>query len=179
MICCELKRSTVRQLNSSCLPYYCYFADTGQAIYDQHRSKCHSYGLLGRFWLFFQLLVKALKGHLRTDSVDIFVHRFQRIHPTFRCLSTPTVYRYIDAGLLSLNNSDLPKKLRRRVRSSYVQHDRLNKKLLGKSIEDRPACIDDRITFGDWEGDLVKGKKVVSEPALMTLTGVQLGLSLS
>lgn len=169
-ICRELKRGTVRQLNSSYLPYYRYFADAGQAIYEKHRSKCHSYGLLGRCWLFFQMLVKALKGHLRTDSVDSFIHRFQRMHPTFRCPSTPTVYRYIDAGLLSLDNSDLPKKLRRRVKGSHVHHDRLNKKLLGNSIEERPASVDDRMTFGDWEGDLVKGKKVVSEPALMTLT---------
>ena len=116
------------------------------------------------------MLVKALKSHLRTDSVDSFVHRFQRLHPTLRCPSTPTVYRYIDAGLLSLDNSDLPKKQRRRVKGKYPKHSRLNKKLLGKSIEDRSAAVDDRITFGDWEGNLVKGKKVVSQPAIMTLT---------
>jgi len=169
-ICRELKRGTVRQLDSSYLPYYRYFADAGQAIYEKHRLKCHSHDLLNRCWLFFTMLVKALKEHIRTDSVDSFVHRFRRIHPTLRCPSTPTVYRYIDAGLLSLNNSDLPQKLRRRIKGSRPHHDRLNKKLLGKSIEDRPASINDRITFGDWEGDLVKGKKVASEPAIMTLT---------
>ncbi len=72
----ELERGTVRQLDSDYLPYYRYFADTGQAIYEQHRLKCHSYNLLNRCWLFFKMLVKALKSHLRTDSVDSFVHRF-------------------------------------------------------------------------------------------------------
>lgn len=60
-------------------------------------------------------------------------------------------------------------KLRRRIKSSRKVHQRMNKKVLGTSIDDRPSIIDARTTIGDWKGDLVKGKRVASEPAIMTL----------
>jgi len=166
----ELKRGTVRQLNSDYLPYYQYFADSGQAYYLKHRANCHSNGLLKRCWLFFSMLCKELKKNMRVDSIDSFVHRFQRDYPDRPCPSTPTVYRYIDTGILSLNNSDLPMKLRRRVKGNHQTHSRMNKKNLGTSIDERPSYIADRRKLGDWEGDLVKGKRVASEPAVMTLT---------
>ncbi len=106
-----------------------------------------------------------LKKHFRVDSVDSFVHRFRREHPGKPCPSTPTVYRYI-----ALRNADLPVKLRRRVKSWRNAHQRMNKKVLGTSIEERPEIVDKRTTVGDWEGNLIKGKRTVNEPALMTLT---------
>lgn len=166
----EIKRGTVRQLNSDYLPYYQYFAEAGQAVYEKDRLKCHSKGLLKRCWLFFKLLVQALKTKIRVDSVDSFVHRFHQLYPDKPCPSTPTVYRYIDLGYLDLCNADLPVKLRRRVKSTRRTRSRKNKKILGSSIDERPAIVDQRILVGDWEGDLVKGKRVASEPALMTLT---------
>lgn len=166
----ELKRGTVRQLNSDYLPYYQYYADAGQANYLKHRANCHSKGLLQRCWLFFSMLCKALKAHVRIDSVDSFVHRFRRDHPDKPCPSTQTVYRYIDLGLLDLDNTDLPAKLRRRVKGTRKVHARMNKKNLGTSIDERPDSINERLALGDWEGDLVKGKRIASEPAVMTLT---------
>jgi len=166
----ELKRGTVRQLNSDYLPYYRYYADAGQAIYRKHRANCHSKGRLNHCRLFFSMLCKALKKHVRVDSVDSFVHRFRRDHPDKPCPSTPTVYRYIDMGVLDLDNTDLPAKLRRRIKSPRKVHARMNKKDLGTSIDERPSVTNDRLMLGDWEGDLVKGKRVASEPAVMTLT---------
>lgn len=46
----------------------------------------------------------------------------------------------------------------------------MNKRVLGQSIEERPAGAEKRSELGHWEGDLVKGKRVASEPAIMTLT---------
>jgi len=166
----ELKRGTVRQLNTDYLPFNRYFADAGQAIYQKHRLNCHAKGLLKRCRLFFSMLCKTLKEHIRVDSIDSFVHRFRRNHPDKACPSTPTVYRYIDMGLLDLTNSDLPMKLRRRVKGNHKVHVRMNKKNLGTPIDMRPSVVDKRLSFGDWEGDLVKGKRVASEPAVMTLT---------
>ncbi len=61
-------------------------------------------------------------------------------------------------------------KLRRQVKSKRKAHHHMNKHVLGKSIEDRSMAADERTEIGHWEGDLVKGKRVASEPALMTLT---------
>ncbi|MTV82651.1 IS30 family transposase [Lactobacillus sp. CRM56-3] len=115
------------------------------------------------------MLCKALKRCFRTDSVDSFVHRFQQIHPDKPCPSTPTVYRYIDLGLLPLRNYDLPIKLRRRVRSGRQTHERLNKTILGTSIDERLDVVNQRLSVGDWEDDIVKGKQVANKPAIITL----------
>ena len=44
----EPKRGKVRQLNTDYLPYFRYFADAGQAIYQKHRLNCHAKGLMKR-----------------------------------------------------------------------------------------------------------------------------------
>lgn len=80
------------------------------------------------------------------------------------------MYRYIDDQRLAIRNSDLPAKLRRRVKRPGTKHHRINKKNLGHSIEERPTVVQARQELGHWEGDLVKGKRVGSEQALMTLT---------
>ncbi|MCH5465609.1 helix-turn-helix domain-containing protein [Levilactobacillus tujiorum] len=56
----EVKRGTIRQLNSEYLPYYRCFAESGQIIYEKHRLNCHSKGLLKRCWLFANLLESTL-----------------------------------------------------------------------------------------------------------------------
>jgi IS30 family transposase len=166
----EIKRGTVRQLDYDYLPFYSYFAESGQANHEKMRSHSHSKGLLEPCWLFFSMLHKALQQRPRVDSIDSFVHRFMRQHPEKRCPSTPTVYRYVDLGLLPIRNVDLPMKLRRREKSKRKHHDRMNKKILGTSIDERPDVINNRSRVGDWEGDLVKGKRTSNEPAIMTLT---------
>ncbi|PIO82097.1 IS30 family transposase [Pediococcus damnosus] len=165
----ELHRGTVKQRDTNYLFFTNYYADAGQAIYEKNHSHCHSKGLLRPCKFFFNLLTKALKKHFRSAGVDGFVHQFQAKYPRFKCPSTPTVYRYIDRDLLDVKNSDLPKKLRRRVKGKH-KHSRHNKKILGTSIEERPKSVTERTAFGNWEGDLVKGRRVASEPALLTLT---------
>jgi len=59
-------------------------------------------------------------------------------------------------------------KLRRRVKSARKPHQRMNKKALGTSIDDR--IVDARTTIGNWEGDWVKDKRVAIKPAIMTRT---------
>ena len=170
----EIDRASVRQLHSNRLPFHDYFADAAQAQHEKLRH--HDYRKMhvqGRWRSFFNWLVaKVRKDHagFREQSVDGYVHLFERVYPDIPCPSTPTVYRYIDDDLLPLDNTDLPEKLRRRVKKPGRKHDRQNKRLVGTSIEERPEAVNERKTFGDWEGDLVKGKRTVNEPALLTLT---------
>lgn len=46
---------------------------------------------------------------------------------------------------------------------------RVNKRVLGRSIEERPEAVEDRANFGHWEIDVVIGKKSKGK-ALMALT---------
>jgi IS30 family transposase len=79
---------------------------------------------------------------------------------------TKTLYNYIDLGLIAVKNIDLPMKVRLNTKK---KRSRQNKRVLGRSIEERPAEVEQREEFGHWEIDTVIGKKSQDE-ALMTLT---------
>lgn len=87
---------------------------------------------------------------------------------------TKTLYNYIDSGLLSITNMDLPEKLSRNTKTQKV---RRNKKNFGKSIEERPEDVELREKFGHWEIDSVIGKKKDTEPAVMTIVENKLRMS--
>ncbi|QEA53397.1 IS30 family transposase [Loigolactobacillus coryniformis] len=165
----EIKRGTVTQMSSYGGFTEYYFADTSQIRYEQRRLKCHRKSMLEHNPEFFKQLAIALKTKFRVHSVDSFVATYKRDHPDEYCPATPTVYRYIDQGLLAVANIDLPQKVRRHAKYGSG-HVHKNKKILGDSIEQRPAVANDRSEFGHWEGDLVKGKRTSDQPALLTLT---------
>jgi IS30 family transposase len=68
---------------------------------------------------------------------------------------TETLYNYIDLGLMSVKNSDLPLKLQYNTKSKRA---RKNKRKIGNSIELRPKSVDLRKEFGHWKIDTVIGK---------------------
>lgn len=47
--------------------------------------------------------------------------------------------------------------------------NRENKRILGRSIVERPATANDRSEFGHWEADLVIGSKKKDDDALLTM----------
>ena len=65
-------------------------------------------------------------------------------------------------------NMDLLEKLSRKIKSSPTGL-RPNKRILGRSIENRPKEIEERNTFGHWEIDTVVGNKTKSDAVLLTL----------
>lgn len=77
-----------------------------------------------------------------------------------------TLYNYVALGLLKIKNINLPVKLRRNTK---LHRNRSNKKKLGRSIEGRPAEINERKEFGHWEVDLVLGAKSARDKALLTM----------
>jgi len=83
-------------------------------------------------------------------------------------VSTPTLYRYIDAGFIpGVTNSDLLEKRKHKHKYSKVRASRAP---AGESIENRPQEINDRNTFGHWEMDCVIGKAKGNGEALLVLT---------
>lgn len=79
---------------------------------------------------------------------------------------TKTLYRYVDLGFFEIRNHHLPEKLRRKTKK---QRSRINKRKLGRSIEERPETIESREEFGHWECDLVLGAKTRDDQVLLTL----------
>ena len=141
-------------------------AKTAWKQYKSNRTRC------GRRCDFMEKrkFLKYVEQHFRDDhwSMDscagraVASKRFQRSET----LCTKTLYNYIDYGLLQIKSIDLPVRVSRRTKKQRV---RKNKRILGRSIEERPEDIDKRTEFGHWEIDLVVGKKSAEDEVLLTM----------
>lgn len=161
----ELSRGTVRQLKTGRKPYTAYFPEAGQTAYETNRKNCGAKSKLLVASEFIQFASHMILDHgWSPDAVVGFTrqHEDWAEKPT---VSTKTLYNYIDQSLLRVRNIHLPMKLRRR--ENKVQ-PRRNRKVLGKSITERPLEVEDRQTFGHWEIDTVEGQKS-DDNALLTL----------
>lgn len=84
-------------------------------------------------------------------------------------VSAPTLYRYIDEGLIpEVTNDDLWEKPKRKRQYNKVR--KASKPPRGLSIEQRPAPIASRSVPGHWEIDCVVGKRQGHNESLLTLT---------
>jgi len=81
-------------------------------------------------------------------------------------ICTKTLYNYVDMGRLDIRNHNLPMKLRRKTKKHLLC---LNKRKLGRSIEERPKDVEERKEFGHWECALVIGVKSGQDKALLTI----------
>lgn len=161
----EIRRGTTTQIKQG-KPVQMYIADTGANIYNKNReNSCCTFKRL-ECSEFINYVVDMVKNH--SWSVDACVGyalatgKFERS----QMVCTKTLYNYIDLGLLSVTNADLPIKLRRNTKQSRVKK---HKKKLGKSIAERPDDINTREEFGHWEIDTVIGKKSNKDCVLLTI----------
>ncbi|MFQ5787633.1 MAG: IS30 family transposase [Thermodesulfobacteriota bacterium] len=85
-------------------------------------------------------------------------------------ICTKTLYNYIDAGIFSGISSETLWEKRKRKKGKYRQIRRASlTNRRGKSIEQRPKRANERIEYGHWEGDCVKGPQGKTT-SLFTLT---------
>ena len=113
------------------LTYYKrYFADTGQLVYMRRREASRKPFKLSTAAPFLKYLEKeVLQNKFSPDSVCGRA-KLQNMFPVILC--TKTIYNYIDLGLISIKNIDLPLRIRRRPKK---HHCRKNRRILGDSIE--------------------------------------------
>lgn len=160
----EIRRGLVPQRKSNGQVVIQYIAQTSQIRYLQKRSACRIPTDLSRYdSSFFELLVDGIKKPIsdRITSVDCVVHTFRRENPLLRCPCTKTVYTMIEQGRIpGLKNLDLPMKVRlrpRKKKSSLPKGRDVSS--FGRSISERDPAILLRSRFGDWEFDVVEGRK--------------------
>ena len=162
-ICNEIKRGTVALYGGKVLRYK---AKAGQEAYEKHREQCcRHYSIFEK-----SEFIRYVEKHFREDkwSLDACVGRSltEESFTREQIVCTKTLYRYIDLGLINIKNIDLPDKLRRAPKK---RRNRENKRILGRSIEERPESVDERKEFGHWECDLVIGAKAGQDDALLTM----------
>ena len=74
------------------------------------------------------------------------------------------IYNYIDKGIFyGISRESLPERGERKRKYDKVERKKAARAPQGESIEERPQEINDRQTFGHWEGDCVCGKKRTKE----------------
>ena len=83
-------------------------------------------------------------------------------------ISVPTLYRYLDSGVLSVGNESLISGKRPRRCRKAKPHNIQNP--LAKSITQRPEYVNLRDEVGHWEMDTVVGEKKAGQSCLLVLT---------
>jgi len=106
-----------------------------------------------------------MKEEKFSQDADVCQVRDLELFSPDEMVCTNNLYRYIDAGILMTRNIDLNQKQSLKLRTTNV---RANKRIFGTSIDEQPAEINDRSTFGHWEIDCVLLKKA-KEKVLLTL----------
>ena len=145
-----------------------YDARHGQANYENQRINSHRTPNLLKVRKFLKTVeVRFREEHWSLDAC-VGYSRINREFARHEMVCTKTLYNYVERGILGIKNIDLPQKMKRCPRKGKPRI-RPNKKKFGRSIEERPACVDSRERFGDWELDLVVGSKSGKDHVLMTL----------
>ena len=171
----EIKRGTVTQLkrqnqNGKVYDYYdsVYSADAGQSHYDKERLNSGRRPKWADTDAFTNWADDKMIHEKWSPDVVIGFALNQGLFNSSIIPCTTTLYQWIDRGIMKTTNLDLLEKLSRKIKKQNHKSN-LNKRILGKSIDERPEIIGTRETFGHWEIDTVVGNKVKSDAVLLTL----------
>ena len=145
-----------------------YFWDSAQRQYTERRMHTGAKCKLANCMDFVRYLETKVLGPEKwsLDATSGYADR-HGMFPVIPC--TKTLYNWIDAGLLKIRNIDLLLKVKRRARKKA----RERKKILGRSIDERPDSINQRQEFAHWEGDGIIGSG--KNGHLLTLTERSIG----
>jgi len=161
----EIRKGTTTQIYAK-KKVDIYLASTGKAVYDNNRkNSCRTFKRLQCSEFIDDVTKKIKEDKWSPDACVGRALKAGKFKPS-EMVCTKTLYNYIDLGLMSVKNSDLPLKLQYNTKSKRV---RKNKRKLGNSIELRPKSVDLRKEFGHWEIDTVIGKKSKGEEVLLTI----------
>lgn len=165
----EIIRGTIVRIQNDFCEGGEYRANSAQADYEkQGRNKERSLKIGKDKELEAYIRVKLVKERYSPDAIIGQIKaeglEFERI------ITTKTLYNYIDAGFFAgVSNKNLWEK-RKKKKRGYKTVTRVNTKNRDcRSIEDRPKKIDNRVEYGHWEGDTVKGR-MGTKAGLFTLT---------
>jgi transposase, IS30 family len=157
----ELHRGTVQQMSSELTVYRAYYHDVGQRVYEEHRCNSRQPLKIIKAYDFIQYAEEKLR--VEKLSPDAICGRARREGCFKQIVSTKTLYNYIDQCLLKVRNIDLPLRVKRKTK---VQRDRVNRRLYGMSIDQRPSEVENREEFGHGEIDTIVGKRDTSAALL-------------
>ena len=163
----ELRRGTPKRTSSrGRTPIYT--AKRGQAAYKEHRTHCRKPCKLDDdlFEPFIQWLVNQVREKRWSLDVCVGYAKLHQLFPTDEMVCTKTLYNMLWAGKLPITVFEVPRALSRKQHRKW---NRKNKRMLGRSIDERPAVVDEHEEIGHWEADTVVGKRQGKEAVVFTL----------
>lgn len=161
----ELRRGTgKRNGNRGRFPEYS--AKRGQQNYEINRSRCHKRHKLEENNPFIDWMVKKVKKSGWTLDVCVGYARRHKLFPKENIVCAKTLYNEVWAGNLPIKPMDLPEALSRRPKK---ESSHTNRRILGKSIDERPEEVMERLTCGHWEIDTVVGHRKGKESVVLTI----------
>lgn len=165
----EIKRGTVRLLNSDLSYRKEYCADAGQRIYEENGKNKGPDLKIGKDHKLAKYIENKIVGE--KYSPDAVIGEIKAKGIKFEnMICTKTLYNYIDKGVfINISNKDLS--VKREIKK--IKHKKVkiaHKNLKGTSIEERPGDIEMRQEYGHWEMDCVVGKQGGSGVTLLVLS---------
>jgi len=162
----ELQRGTAELKRSDLTTYKKYFPETGESIYQRNRTACGGKSKTEEVQPFLKYASEMIIKEKWSPDIIVGHSLLNGLFKRSEIVCAKSLYNYIDKGLLKARNFNLSLKLRRKPKKEF---NRKHKRLYGQSIEARPAEIETRETFGNWEIDTVIGVNTKDE-VLLTLT---------
>lgn len=155
----ELKRGRYTHLNSDLTTEERYSPEIAQQRYEENLKAKGGELKIGNDYELSAFIEKKIgeEGY----SPAAVVGEIKRLGLTFKTeISEKTIYNYIDKGIFyGISRESLPERGERKRKYDKVERKKAARAPQGESIEERPQEINDRQTFGHWEGDCVCGKK--------------------
>lgn len=165
----EIKRGIVVRISSELVEYSVYRANAAQGDYESKVSNRERSLKIGKDKELEEYIRKRILQDKRSpDAVIGEIKQKGLKFPGMIC--TKTLYNYVDRGIFSgISNASLWEK-RKRKKKKHRKIQRVSLKNKGsRSIEERPQEINQRLEYGHWEGDCIKGPRK-KKAGLFTLT---------
>lgn len=165
----EIIRGTVSRVQYDLSEKMQYRANVGQKGYEELGMNKERSLKIGKDQRLEQYIrKKILKERYSPDAV---IGEIKRKGLKFQgMICTKTLYNYIDAGIFSgISNENLWEKRKRKKREyKTISRVSLTNKM-ARRITERPEEANNRLEYGHWEGDCVKGVQGTTT-SLLTLT---------
>ncbi|MCK4519427.1 MAG: IS30 family transposase [Candidatus Omnitrophica bacterium] len=169
-VCREIKRGTILRIGYELDEYSAYRANVAQRDYQNKASNRERSLKIGKDKKLEQYIRRRIIKDKR--SPDAVIGEIKQKGLKFKgMICTKTLYNYIDKGIFcGISNANLwQKRKQKKKKHKRIQRISLRNKD-SRSIEERAPEINNRLEYGHWEGDCVKGARGKGKVSLFTLT---------
>ena len=144
-----------------------YMAKRGQKAYAENRKNSRKPCKIDHddCELFIQWMVERVRQERWSLDACVGYARRNKLFTPEQIPCTKTLYNMLWANKLPLSLFEVPQVLKHKRRRKWV---RKNKRMKGRSIEERPAVVDDGTEMGHWEVDTVVGRRAGREAVVFT-----------